>query len=122
VVRGGDDDGVDGGVVQDAAEVGVGGGVGGAGQLGVGDAGLVDVADGGQLGVGLLFEIGDVAQADEAAAEETEADAIVGAEDAGVGSGAGGAEKGPAGSGKIHGWKQYIRRARGAARAQPARV
>ena len=85
VIRRGDDDGVDAHVVQHLPEVGVAFGRGAAIGLRPLDARLVDVADGRQFGVFLLFEIRDMPQADQAAADKSDPHAIVGTGDPAIG-------------------------------------
>src|SRR5262249_29520993 len=102
VVRRGDDDGPHVLVVEQAAEVGVA--AGGAADLAEGlvAAAAVALGDGDQVGVVLRLEVEDVPLSDEAVADEADADALVGAEDApptggGEQAGAGGHERPAAG-------------------------
>jgi hypothetical protein len=87
VVGSGDDHGLDVRVFEQPAEIRVAFGVGAALRLGVFDAWAIHVAHGRQGGVRELLKIGDVAQPDQAAADEADLHAVIGAQNAHVGGG-----------------------------------
>ena len=93
VVRRRDDHRVDVLVVQQLTEILVALGAGAAVGLRPLDARLVDVGNGHQLRFFDLFEVGDVPQPDQAAADEADLDAVVGAQYAAIGGGGRSAQK-----------------------------